>query len=391
MGSIEKRGEGSYRLSVVIGYEENGAAIRRRKSIKARNKTEAARQLTLFESEILSGHYIQPEQMTLQAFVTEWQDKYAAPKFAPDTYKNYNLLIASRILPMYGRMKLSEFKPIHVVNLLEDLRKPGRRLDGKDGVLSPATIHTVYKAFYSLLDCAYQWRLIKENPAASIKAPKVPKKKSTLHYRPEMVYELIEAIESEPMDKRLIFWMAFVTSARQSEIAALEEKHIDKERLTVTFEQSLTEVRGKGIQVKSIKNNLTGEAAIPEELMQMIEQLLHQRRLAKMKSRNFWEGGDSMYLFSNEFGKPMRPDSISQWWRRFIQKNQLEPIRFHDLRHLSITFLIGKNVPMKSISERARHSNIGTTMDIYGHTLVEIDRLAASHFSEFFHKKEAEK
>ncbi|QDI91069.1 integrase [Salicibibacter halophilus] len=39
---------------------------------------------------------------------------------------------------------------------------------------------------------------------------------------------------------------------------------------------------------------------------------------------------------------------------------------------------------MKSISERARHSNIGTTMDIYGHNIVDIDHVSASHFSRFF-------
>ncbi|WP_432653130.1 hypothetical protein [Salibacterium salarium] len=31
---------------------------------------------------------------------------------------------------------------------------------------------------------------------------------------------------------------------------------------------------------------------------------------------------------------------------------------------MSITYLIEKNVPVKSISERTRHSRIGTAMDI---------------------------
>jgi len=37
LASIEKRGKNSYRLTVVIGFEEDGTPIRERKTIKANN------------------------------------------------------------------------------------------------------------------------------------------------------------------------------------------------------------------------------------------------------------------------------------------------------------------------------------------------------------------
>ncbi|WP_193745522.1 tyrosine-type recombinase/integrase, partial [Geomicrobium sp. JCM 19055] len=103
--------------------------------------------------------------------------------------------------------------------------------------------------------------------------------------------------------------------------------------------------------------------------------------------RNQWQYPDNEFIICNEYGRPLNPHSISTWWSRFIVKYELPKVRFHDLRHLSITFLISQNLPMKSISERARHSNIGTTMDIYGHALVDIDRTAADKFSQFFFTK----
>ncbi|WP_026701470.1 tyrosine-type recombinase/integrase [Salibacterium aidingense] len=159
----------------------------------------------------------------------------------------------------------------------------------------------------------------------------------------------------------------------------------------IYFEQSLTEVKGEGLQVKSIKNELEGAAAIPPELTLMIQDLIYEKYRVKEDMKDKYDYPYNVFLFSNEYGKPIRPDSISQWWSRFIKKNQLEKIRFHDLRHMSITFLIGKNVAMKSISERARHSKIGTTMDIYGHGIEEVDRVAANHFKEFFTKKPGQK
>jgi integrase len=62
--------------------------------------------------------------------------------------------------------------------------------------------------------------------------------------------------------------------------------------------------------------------------------------------------GRSFFIFGNEFGKPLRPDSISQWWRRFLEKNKIKKISFHDLRHSSATLLINEGVHAKVISGR---------------------------------------
>ena len=47
MGSIERRGKGSFRLSVVTGYDVRGKAIRERKS-KGKNITTARQELAKF-------------------------------------------------------------------------------------------------------------------------------------------------------------------------------------------------------------------------------------------------------------------------------------------------------------------------------------------------------
>ncbi|MBU9711121.1 tyrosine-type recombinase/integrase [Evansella tamaricis] len=389
MGSIERRGKNSFRLSVVIGYEEDGTPIRERKTVQAKNKTEAGKELTLFESELLSGKYQKPTLITLRKFYDDWLELYAQDAYAPDTLNGYVNNLNKRILPKYGNMKLSEIEQIHVANFVNDLKKDGRRLDGKEGKLSPSTINNAYRAFNSIMARAKEWGYIKENPASGIKLPNVKSVKAKINYSVDNLWKMIECIKDEPFEKQVLFWVAFITSAREGEIAALEERHILKDKSAIYFEQSLYEKKGGGVGIKSIKNKLEGAAAIPTELMELIDKLLHQKRKEKLKSRDLYEYEDTIFLFSNEFGRPIRPDSISQWWIRFINKNKLPKIRFHDLRHLSITFLIGKNVPMKSISERARHSRIGTTMDIYGHNIIEVDQVAADHFKVFFQGKNA--
>ena len=48
MGSIERRGKGSFRLSVVTGYDARGKPIRERKNIKVKNITTARQELAKF-------------------------------------------------------------------------------------------------------------------------------------------------------------------------------------------------------------------------------------------------------------------------------------------------------------------------------------------------------
>lgn len=391
MASIEKRGKNSYRLTVVIGYDTKGHPIRERKNVKAKNPTEAKKLLSLFEAEILSGHYMKIEEvMTLSQFFNEWVEKYANENLSPDTRQNYINIINTRILPNYGHMKLADIKPMHIVNFVNDLKKNGKRLDGKEGSLSASSITNCYRAFNNLLSRATEWKLIKENPAKSVKTPKIKSKKSDVYSKEELLI-LLKHLEEKPFHWKVLILLALSTGAREGEIAALEWKHIDFEKGTVYIEQSLTEVVGEGVKLKSTKNDRCRIVSIPSFLLVHLKKLKVHRTHEKLLVGDMREWPDHFFIFANEFGKPIRPDSISQWWSRFTKKHKLKKIRFHDLRHTSATLLINEGVHAKVISERLGHADISTTMNIYGHVLAEADQTAASHFDSFFGEKAVEK
>lgn len=389
MAHIEKRGKNSWRLTVIIGYDRKGIPIRERRTVRAKNGTEAKKQLSIFEASILRGEYAKPEKMTIDNLFNEWDEHVELAARTKDGYKS---TIKKRVLPKYGHMNIADIKPIHVLNFLNGLQKDGARADGKDGKLSPARVQGCYKAFNSILSFAKKMKWIHDNPAESITPPTV-KHAETKIYNPRELSLLIHGMEklNVALDKRLLVAIALSSSARQGEVAALEERHIDFDRCGIHIKQALTLKKGVGVQLKETKNKRTRFISLPNEVMDMIQKRLHLRRQETFKSGDKREWPDHLFLFASEYGKPVRPDSISQWWSRFTKSDDfktlgLEVIRFHDLRHSSLTYLSSRGLRLKAVQERAGHSKMGTTFDIYGHALPEEDLEAATYSSDLFQK-----
>ncbi|MCZ8513893.1 site-specific integrase [Paenibacillus filicis] len=110
----------------------------------------------------------------------------------------------------------------------------------------------------------------------------------------------------------------------------------------------------------------------------------------RVKMGDRFQGGEYDFIFCHPDGKAFHQERPYLWFRDFIKKNNLRYIRFHDLRHTSATLLINQGVHAKIISQRLGHSNINTTMNIYGHALRSADQSAGCcyfyHFGKMFKK-----
>ncbi|MFP7238097.1 tyrosine-type recombinase/integrase [Bacillus altitudinis] len=389
MAYVEKRGKNKWRLNVVIGYTPDGKAIPKRITVEAKNKTEAKKKLSEFEVEVLGGKFFEPTKVTLNDFYKLWLDNFAndSDMISHDTRRDYIQVMETRVLPKYGHMKLEDIMPIHILDYLSDLKKPdGVRLDGKPGPLSSSRISNCFKAFKNVLQRAVEWKYIKENPASSVDRPKVKSEKTDVYSKEEMAH-IFSRLSAYPFEKQVMIQLAFVTGIREGELAGLEEKHINLEKSSIFIEQAIVEVKGKGVVISSTKTDRSRHVSIPKNLVVSLKKLIHIRKQIKMKSGTKWLWEDHLFLFANETGKPLRPDSISQWWRRFTKSENIRHIRFHSLRHSSATHLINEGVHAKVIQERLGHTKMDTTMSIYAHVIEEADQKSATHFDSFFDTK----
>ncbi|WP_167397364.1 tyrosine-type recombinase/integrase [Lysinibacillus mangiferihumi] len=391
MGYVKKIDKNKFKLIADLGYRGK-RRIRKTKVVEVKSEKEAIRLLILFEEEMKQSkdvYFSNIDSITLNNLYPRWKDNYAKQHYSARSLHDNCTHLEKRILPIFGDMKLKDIKKVDVVFFVGDLQKKKRRLDEQEGELAPSTVHNIYKAFASIMNVAVQWNLIEESPCKNVKLPKL-KYEEGKAYSAEQVKLLFERLHNrENAEKRLLVELAVVSAARQGELVAIEEKHLNIENNTLLIEQALVNLTGEGIIVKETKGKRKRVVTIPTNIMNDLVTLAAVKKYQLEEAGEEREWNEHIFLFSNEFGKPYRPDSISQWWDRFMKRNpDLPKIRFHDLRHTSATLLIHAGEHPKVIQSRLGHSNITTTMNTYGHLLQETDQRASSHFDKLFDEKE---
>ena len=85
------------------------------------------------------------------------------------------------------------------------------------------------------------------------------------------------------------------------------------------------------------------------------------------------------FVFTSRTGLPLHNgDFYTHVWRRLMKALAAEgfaPLRFHDLRHTHVAWLVAGGAPLPHIQARLGHESITTTIDTYGHLLPAGDEL----------------
>lgn len=99
-------------------------------------------------------------------------------------------------------------------------------------------------------------------------------------------------------------------------------------------------------------------------------------------ARDTWQDHD--LVFPSVVGTPIDPRNLLRQFKDLLVAAGLPDMRFHDLRHSCATTLIAESVHPRVVQEILGHSQISTTMNVYGHVLDPIRRVAAQAMDGLF-------
>ena len=269
MAYIEKRknkkGElTAYRFRVYNGYDVNGKQMVQFKTwvppeglTPKQAEKEAQRLAVLFEEECAHGQVT--AAVKFQKLCEQWFSEYAELNHRSTTLQREHLL-ASRIYPALGHLRIDKITARDIQEFINSLAKPGaNKRNGKP--LSQKTMRHHLSFISSIFEYANRLDMISTNPCSKVTIPKIDAngkayKKPEKHiYTKDQARELMIMLRDAPMKYKVFFTLATYTGCRRGEILGIEWKNIDFENCTVMIDHTSNYTSEKGIFTDATKTD----------------------------------------------------------------------------------------------------------------------------------------
>ena len=391
MANITPKGNGTYLIRISCGSDSSGKPITKSKIFKPSKPKLSYQKLNkeieafikAFEEEIETyGRQERPDKIRFAEFCEKYLD-IKKSSLSPITYAFYEKIIREELIPMFGTIRMKEFRTYHVQQFIQYLSSEKPRGDDKEGHIAPSTVKRYTTVLRSILTLAYKLEYMDEDVGVSrrIEFPKHEAPEVEV-YTIEEVNQILKAAEFEPIHIRTLVEIALFTGLRRGEIVGLKWEDIDLEKKRLSVRRSIYKPKDGKAQEKTPKSKCSIRTiAIPDRLCETLKiYKANQERHASYMGSDWQNLG---YVFTEKGGYIMNPHTPTKQFDHFLKRHGIRHLKLHGLRHTSATLLLANGCDIKTVSTRLGHADIETT-NIYVHALESIDRLAAETFDKIF-------
>lgn len=298
--------------------------------------------------------------------------------------------LTTRIYPAIGHIKLKDLRADHLNDLYTKLGKDGQN-KRTGGGLSPKTILEHHRLISTVLEQALKEGLVPFNVAGRATLPKTEKKEVN-YFQPEQIAEIRDCldreVEAEPsrIKWKAILHLFLITGARRGEILGLKWDRVDFDKNRIFICNNILYSPDRGIYEDTPKTSTsTRYITLPADTMRLLRQYKLWQAAERLRLGEYYQNNG--YVFSQDNGKPMHPDSVTDWMNKFSKRNNLPHINPHAFRHTMASMLYFNGVDSVSISKRLGHAQVSTTANIYAHVMEEADQRNADILTAVFLKQ----
>ena len=189
--------------------------------------------------------------------------------------------------------------------------------------LAERTVLAYHRLISIVLAQVEKEMLVPYNAAAKTTPPKA-EKNATNYFQPETISEILKALEAEPLKWRLITHLLLVTGCRRGEIMGLKWEKVDFKTNRVKIDRALLVSPSKGVYESTTKTSDVRYLTLLTETMSLLRQ--HKREQLKLQLANGDRWIHSGYVFTQDNGDRMNPNSITAWLNDFSARHGLPHI-----------------------------------------------------------------
>jgi integrase len=365
----QHRGDGSIRqlptgrFQVRVSFPAGPDGKRRQVSRYADSLKDARALRDTMRAEVKQPRRVDDASITVAELMRRW---LATRELRPSTRKTTACNINKHIIPVLGAIPLSDLTPEDVDRLkLEALK-----------TLAPRTVALIRRIFAE----AVMWA---DNPRIApglgwIIRHSTPPKVERRQYQwlnAATAKQFLKAAEGSPY--RTLYRLTLALALREGEALGLRWESVDLDHKRVTISHSLAHVDGT-ITLTELKTGASHATfAIDDTLAAALTELKARQTFDRTMAPEWL---DSLGLaFTDQFGGYVPRSRLRTDFRRVLRLAGLKPMRFHDLRHSSISILRDAGADANTLQRFARHANVSTTLTTYVHLGQDaIDRATAA-------------
>lgn len=322
-------------------------------------------ELARFLAEVAAGEVPKGSDQRLGEFLDSWLE-FIEPNRSPTTVRGYRDKVR-RWKAVLGNKKVSKLTA-------QDLdRAYARWLE--EGA-APVTVRHCHRVLAAALRQAQRWGLV-ARCVTDVARPPAVVHRETLEIDPKTWQAVVlDLKEREPVTAMAVL-LAGVTGARRGELCGMRWTDIDPVRAQITIARSIQHGLDKTqLVVAPSKTGRTRRVSIDARTLDLLGQ--YRRQAEEWVAAARLELAPDAYLLSlDPTGRtPLKPDTITAGFSRSVRRVGAR-LRFHDLRHMSASLLIGAVTDVLTVASRLGHADPSTTLRIYAHAFEARDRQAA--------------
>lgn len=292
-----------------------------------------------WEQQFLAQSVGKLSDMTFAEFVEKY---FADLDVRQNTLRSKRYIIELKILPYFGKRKITEITQADILAWQKDIKKGG---------YEDTYLYTINSQLSAIFNHAVRVYDLPSNPCQKVKSMGKKQAKEMNIWTQEQFEQFLPYVKDKPYSY-YGFLIFFWTGLRLGELLALTVGDIDLDNKTLTVNKSCQYLNGERVITPPKTEKSNRVVPLPDSLVEELREYFN-RRYGIM---------DSDVIF------PVTKSYFEHEMIRGARLAGVPKIRIHDIRHSHASMLISKmNVPILAVSRRLGHEKVSITMDTYGH------------------------
>lgn len=279
--------------------------------------------------------------MTFEEFVKVYCEDHF-PRVRPSTIAEKEHVIYSKLVPYFGKLKVTEIKAKDIVKWQNELLAYRNPKTGKP--YAKTYMRKLHSELSAILNYAVKYYDLKENPIKKAGAIGISNAEEMNFWTLEEYLKFADSMMDEPFFY-YCFEVLYWTGIREGELLALTFDDFNFEDNTISITKSFQVLKGEEVigPTKTAKGNRV--VNMPDRLAEEMKDYFNM-----------------CYDKANTRAFPTGKSMLMRAMKRGADKAGVKKIRIHDLRHSHISLLINLGFSAVDIAKRVGHESITITL-----------------------------